>query len=42
MRKKYYDDVKENAAFEICVDVVTALILKYGPAIKKNGFYVIG
>ena len=34
MRKKYYDDAKENAAFERCVDVVTALILKYGPAIK--------
>ena len=28
MRKKYYDDAKENAAFE------RALILKYGPAIK--------
>jgi len=27
MRKKYYDDAKENAAFERCVDVVTALIL---------------
>ena len=38
MRKKYYDDAKENAAFEICVDVVTALILKYGPAIKKMDF----
>ncbi len=34
MRKKYYDDAKENAAFERCVDVVTALILRYGPAIK--------
>ena len=34
MRKKYYDAAKENAAFERCVDVVTALILKYGPAIK--------
>ena len=29
MRKKYYDDAKENAAFERCVDVVTALILKW-------------
>lgn len=27
-------DAKENAAFERCVDVVTALILKCGPAIK--------
>ena len=25
MRKKYYDDAKENAAFERCVDVVTSL-----------------
>lgn len=25
-----------NAAFERCVDVVTALILKYGPAIKRK------
>ena len=36
MRKQYYDDAKENAAFERCVDVVTALILKYGPAIKRK------
>ena len=36
MRKKYYDDAKENAAFERGVDVVTALILKYGPAIKRK------
>ena len=36
MRKKYYDDAKENVAFERCVDVVTALILKYGPAIKRK------
>lgn len=36
MRKKYYDDAKENAAFERCVDVVTSLIFKYGPAIKRK------
>ena len=36
MRKKYYDDAKENAAFERCVDVVTSLILKYGPALKRK------
>lgn len=36
MRKEYYDDAKENVAFERCVDVVTALILKYGPAIKRK------
>ena len=35
MRKRYYDDAKENAAFERCVDVVTSLILKYGPALKR-------
>ena len=28
MRKKYYDEPRENAAFEICVDVMTELILK--------------
>ena len=36
MRKKYYEDVKENAAFERCSDVVTSLILKYGPALKRK------
>ena len=25
LRKKYYDDAKENVAFERCVDVVTSL-----------------
>ena len=25
IRKKYYDDAKENVAFERCVDVVTSL-----------------
>ena len=33
---KNYDDAKENAAFERCVDVVTALILKYESAIKRK------
>ena len=32
MRKRYYDDAKENAAFER----LTVLILKYGPAIKRK------
>lgn len=36
MRKKYYDNPKENAAFERCVDVMTELILKYGPVIKRR------
>ena len=30
---KYYDDPKHNAAFERCIDVMTKLILKYGPQI---------
>ena len=30
------NEAKENAAFERCVDVVTSLILKYGPAIKRK------
>jgi len=36
MRKKYYDDPNENAAFEGCVDVMTELILKYGPVLKRR------
>ena len=36
MRKKYYEDAKENAAFERCADVITSLILKYGPALKQK------
>ena len=27
MRKKYYEDAKENAAFERCADVITSLIV---------------
>mgnify|MGYP000830377446 CR=1 FL=1 len=27
---------RENISFERCVDVVTVLILKYGPAIKRK------
>ena len=36
MRKKYYEDAKENTAFERCADVITSLILKYGPALKRK------
>ena len=36
MRKKYYEDAKENAAFESCADVITSLILKYGSALKQK------
>jgi len=36
MRKNYYNDPKENAAFERCVDVMTELILKYGPILNRR------
>ena len=36
MRKKYYEDAKENAAFERCADVLKSLILKYGPTLKRK------
>lgn len=28
--KKYYDNARDNAAFERCVDVMAGLMLKYG------------
>lgn len=31
-----HDDPKENAAFERCVDVMTDLILKYGPVLNRR------
>ena len=36
MRKKYYEDAKENAAFERCADVITSMIVKYGPSLKRK------
>ncbi len=30
-RNTYYDDPKDNTAFERCIDVMSRLILKYGP-----------
>jgi hypothetical protein len=33
---KYYDDPKHNAAFERCIDVMTKLILKYGPQVLER------
>ena len=30
-RDIYYDDPKDNTAFERCIDVMSRLILKYGP-----------
>ncbi|MCD7921598.1 MAG: hypothetical protein LUG27_04055 [Clostridiales bacterium] len=34
--KKYYDNAKDNAAFERCVNVMADLILKYGPGILEK------
>ena len=34
--KKYYEDAGYNAAFERCIDVMTKLILKYGPQVLER------
>jgi len=34
--KKYYDNAKDNAAFERCVNVMADMILKYGPGILEK------
>lgn len=34
--KKYYEDAGYNAAFERCIEVMTKLILKYGPQVLKK------
>ena len=34
--KKYYDDPKDNAAFDRCIDVITRLILKYGKQVLES------
>ena len=36
MRKKYYEDSRDNAAFDRCTDVMTALIVKYGSSLRKR------
>jgi len=36
MKIKYYEDAKENAAFERCTDVITNMIMKYGPVLKRK------
>ena len=36
MRKKYYEDAKENAALERFTDVITNMIIKYGPLLKRK------
>ena len=38
MRKKYYEDAKENAAFERCADVITSLILKYDVIVRNENY----
>ena len=30
-KNTYYDNPKDNTAFERCIDVMSRLILKYGP-----------
>lgn len=30
------EDAKENAAFERCTDVITNMIMKYGPVLKRK------
>ena len=36
MRKKNYEDAKENAVFERYADVITSLIVKYVPSLKRR------
>ncbi len=33
--KKYYDDAKYNAAFDRCIDVMSRMVLKYGPKVLE-------
>ena len=33
--KKYYEDAKDNAAFDRCIDVMTRMVLKYGPKVLE-------
>ncbi|MCD7739204.1 MAG: hypothetical protein LUH58_09235 [Lachnospiraceae bacterium] len=34
--KKYYDNAKDNAAFERCVDVMAGMFVKYGPGVLEK------
>jgi len=34
MKKRYFDDLNENAAFERCIDVLAELIEKYAGRLK--------
>ena len=35
-KNTYYDDPKDNTAFERCIDVMSRLILKYGPDVLEK------
>ena len=32
----YYDDPKDNIAFERCIEVMSRLMMKYGPALLEK------
>lgn len=34
--KKYYEDAKDNAAFDRCIDVMVRLMQKYGPPLIEK------
>ncbi len=36
MKKRFYKNTEQNAAFNRCIDIMTRLIQKYGPAILEE------
>lgn len=34
--KKYFDNAKDNAAFDRCIDVMARLMQRYGPPVLKQ------
>ena len=34
--KSYYEDPKDNIAFERCIEVMSRLIMKYGPGLLEK------
>lgn len=40
-RTKYFDDPKYDAAFDRCVDVMSRLLLKYGPELIDKQYRVL-
>lgn len=40
-KKRYFEDPKYDAAFDRCVDVISRLILKYGPALIDRQYRVL-